>query len=321
MNLIRFRHLVPILACIGMAACGGGRPSEALGTVERDRVILKAMASEIIVDLPVAEGAEVATGTLLVKLDDRRQQAVVAGARAELTRARARLEELRNGARAEEVAAAQAEVAGARAELVQQEKAYRRNLSLLQQKLISQATLDTVLAQRDSAEAALTAAQERLLVLTNGTRPEELQQGEAMVEVAESRLALEEHNLAELDVLASRDGYLDSLPWNLGDRVPAGSTVAVLLTGRSYVRVYVPEPYRAGLSVGSERTVKVDGIDRELRGVLRWIAAEAAFSPYFALNAEDRVRLMYLAEFELPDESGLPTGIPAQVLLDRNGRD
>lgn len=310
---VLFAALLPAIT-LGLSGCGGGGGAEALGTIERDRVILKATSSELIVALPVAEGSDVKSGDLLVQLDDRRQQAIVARARAELAQAEALLEELRNGARVEEVAAAQADVAGARAELVQQEKAYERNVSLLTQKLTSQANLDRSLANRDSAEAALQAAQERLLVLTNGTRPEELDQAEASVAAAAAQLALEEHNLDELSIEASRDGYLDNLPWNEGERVTAGSTVAVLLVGRPYARVYVPEPRRASLPVGSERRVNVDGAG-SFNAVLRWISAEAAFSPYYALNAEDRARLMYLAEFDLVDGEGLPAGVPAQVLL------
>jgi HlyD family secretion protein len=56
-------------------------------------------------------------------------------------------------------------------------------------------------------------------------------------------------------------------------------------------------------------------VDRSLSGTLRWIATDPAFTPYYALNASDRARLVYLAEFDIDDGDDLPTGIPAQVLL------
>ncbi len=77
----------------------------------------------------------------------------------------------------------------------------------------------------------------------------------------------------------------------------------------------MPEPWRARLHVGDRRQVKVDGIEQPLTGQLRWIAIEPAFTPYYALNASDRARLVYLAEFELEGGEELPTGVPAQVLL------
>ena len=54
---------------------------------------------------------------------------------------------------------------------------------------------------------------------------------------------------------------------------------------------------------------------QSLTGRLRWIATEPAFTPYYALNASDRARLVYMAEFDLEGGEELPTGVPAQVLL------
>jgi HlyD family secretion protein len=119
-----------------------------------------------------------------------------------------------------------------------------------------------------------------------------------------------------LSVVATRDAYLDSLPWNVGERVNRGATLALLLAGdKPYARVYVPEPWRARLHVGDNYPVKVDGVTKTFTGHLRWIATDPAFTPYFALNASDRARLVYMAEFDLEEGADLPTGVPAQVLL------
>jgi HlyD family secretion protein len=310
------RLFVTLSYLLLLAGCAERGQDEALGTLERDRIVLKATADEIVVSEPIPEGTMVAEGTLLVQLDDSRQRALVAKAEAEVARAAARLEELRNGARPEEIAAATARVNGARAEVVEAEASYARAKTLLEQKLASQAALDRALAVRDAAEAKLESAQEELLRLTNGTRQEQLDQGAAALQAAEAQLALEQHRLSELSVVATRDAYLDSLPWHVGERVTLGATLAVLLANdRPYARVYVPEPWRARLYVGDRRPVKVDGVDRPLTGVLRWIATEPAFTPYYALNASDRARLVYLAEFDLEDGTDLPTGVPAQVIL------
>jgi HlyD family secretion protein len=304
------------LTLLLITGCTEQTANQALGTLERDRIILKATADEIIVEEPIPEGSNVTAGTVLVKLDDRQQQAVVARARAEVARARASLEELRNGARAEDIAAASAQVNGARAELVEATAQYQRTLELRRQKLAAQANLDRALAKRDAAEAALASARENLLRLTNGTRPEQLDQGKAQLAAAQAQLSLEEFRLSELTVVATRDAYLDSLPWNVGERVSRGATLAVLLADtKPYARVYVPEPWRASLRIGDKRPVRIDGVDKALTGQLRWIATDPAFTPYYALNASDRARLVYLAEFDLDNADQLPTGVPAQVLL------
>ena len=310
------RLLGTCLSTLFLCACAADHANQALGTLERDRVIHKATANEIIVAQPIPEGTQVSAGSLLVQLDDRRQKAVVAKAVAEVAGANAKLEELRNGAREEDVADATARVAGAQATLQEAKLSYTRAKELVTQKLTAQAALDRALATRDGAEAALDSAKEQLLRLTNGTRPEQLAQGEASVQAAQAQLELEQLILTELSVVATRDGYLDSLPWHVGERVIRGSTLALLLAGdKPYARVYVPEPWRARLHVGDTRQVKVDGIDKVFTGRLRWIATDPAFTPYYALNSGDRARLVYLAEFDLDDASDLPSGVPTQVLL------
>ena len=69
------------------------------------------------------------------------------------------------------------------------------------------------------------------------------------------------------------------------------------------------------LETARQGSVRVDGVESTLTGRLRWIATEPAFTPYYALNASDRARLVYVAEFDLEDAESLPTGVPAQVLL------
>src|SRR5690606_4408346 len=123
--------------------------------------------------------------------------------------------------------------------------------------------------------------------------------------------------LANLSVVATRAGTLDSLPWHVGERVNTGQQVAVLLAeGAPHARVYIPERARAALTVGTTLTVHIDGIDTSYTGTVRWIAQEPAFTPYFALNSSERSRLVWLAELQLPDSaSTLPAGLPAQVDL------
>ncbi|GAA4885525.1 HlyD family efflux transporter periplasmic adaptor subunit [Ferrimonas pelagia] len=300
-----------------LSGCAPAEQHVALGTLERERVTLPATVDEVIVALPVMAGTWVGQGTVLVQLDDRQQQAQVARALAEVERAEAQLDKLRNGARPEEVAAAQAQVTGTQATLQEAESSYARARQLQRQQLISQADVDHALASRDAASATLTAAREALLTLTNGTRQEDLRMAGAELAAAEASLASERKRLADLTLTAPRDGWLDSLPWNLGERVRSGSPLAVLLVGEQpYARVYVPQRYRVSVQVGDTLMVAVDGVAQPLQGRLRWIANEPAFTPYYALNQSERSRLMYLAEVALgEDAASLPSGVPAQVQL------
>lgn len=309
--------IIGCMSILVLQACSPADSNLALGTLERDRVQLKATSAEVIVERPVAEGSSVHQGDLIVRLDDRRQTAQVARAQANVDAAKANLNKLRHGARAEDIAAARAQVSGAQAVLDETLKNFARAESLVKQKLMRVAELDSARSQRDSAKANLDHANENLLVLTNGTRPEDLEQAEAQVKLAEASLALEAQSLRELNIVATRDGILDHLPKKLGDRTAIGETVAILLSqGAPYARVYVPAPKRVLLKAGQQLNVRVDGVTETFQGQVRWISQDPAFTPYYALNSSDRARLVYLAEVTLPASAAeLPSGIPAQVEL------
>ncbi|GAC17331.1 HlyD family secretion protein [Paraglaciecola arctica] len=306
--------LTTLLACLG---CEDDSPSLALGTLERDRIAHTATANEVVVALPIARGARVNVGDVLVQLDNRQQSALTVKAQAYVAEAQANLEKYRNGARPEEVAAASAKLQGAKAALTESDAAYLRAKNLLAKGLVSQASLDQALASKDSNSAAVQAAQEELLILTNGTRHEDLLMAAANLAVMQAALASENKKLEDLTVTATRDGLLDNLPWNLGERVTLGSPVAIVLAGHTpYARIYVPEPYRIKIKAGDDLIIHVDGLAKTITGKVRWISSEPAFTPYYALNQEERARLMYLAEVQLPDSyAELPNGVAVQVEL------
>ncbi|EKO3816338.1 HlyD family efflux transporter periplasmic adaptor subunit [Vibrio harveyi] len=300
-----------------LTACSKDDGQQALGTLERDRVTFTATSSEIIRALPIKEGSQVTEGEVLVQLDTKNQEAILARAVAEQARADAYLLKLTNGERPEDIAAAQARVARAEAQLTEAQKNYQRKAELVRKKLISQSEKDTALAARDSARAELDSSQEEFSKLTAGSRPEDIEQAKAELMAAKADVALQQQKLAELTITATRDGLLDNLPFNLGERVPVNGIVAVIQASRvPYARVYVPATYRVNFIPGKAVQVHVDGVEKPLEGTVRWVATEPSFTPYFALTEEERSRLMYLAEVDLQDSAeSLPSGIPAQVDL------
>ncbi|MCG9695514.1 HlyD family efflux transporter periplasmic adaptor subunit [Shewanella sp. Isolate11] len=309
--------LLFFVCTLSISACQPEVTNQALGTLERDRVLLRATAGELITQLPKKEGSHVEQGELLLQLDNRKQSSRVAIAKADLAQAQAYLLRLTNGERPEDIASAQANVQRSTAAMVQAEKAYQRINSLKKQNLVSQSDLDDAIANRDRTIAEHNAANESLAKLIVGVRQEDITQAQASLDAAKAKLALEQQTLDDLSIIATRSGRLDSLPFNLGERVPTNAVVVVIQADNApYARVYIPEPYVAKLAIGQQLKVYVDGVDKAFVGQLRWLSKEPAFTPYYALNQQDRSRLVYLAEFDLEKGAAqLATGLPAQVEL------
>ena len=81
--------------------------------------------------------------------------------------------------------------------------------------------------------------------------------------------------------------------------------------------MYVPEPIRAGVAVGTKARVFIDGRDDELSGTVRMIRTEPTFTPYFALIGKDAARLSYIAEVAIDAKDALPAGMPVRVEFEK----
>lgn len=316
-NIMLAKKFIFFIALLLLISCSENNTGIALGSLERERVIHPATTNNILIELPVAAGDPVKKGQVVAQFDDQLQQAMVAKVKAQFMQAQANLEKVLNGARAEEVAAANAAVAAAKATSLQSEANFERTQRLVKDRLASQDTLDRATASRDENLAKLESAQQQLNELTSGSRIEDIHIAKAQLQAADAELTIQQKHLNDLTITATRDGILDNLPWHVGERVTQNSPVAIVLAaGAPHARVYIPEPYRAKLSRGMQLMVKVDGISTAYSGTLTWIANDPAFTPYYALNQEERARLMYLAEVTLPKSAeNLPSGVPAQVIM------
>jgi HlyD family secretion protein len=288
-----------------------------VGQLESDRIELVADAAEPIVQRPVAEGQAVMAGTLLLAQDTSRIAARLDEARAMLAQSRARLDELTRGPRQEQITAARASVAGAERELDFRRIEYERAKRLHGENLGSQEAVDRTMAALDAASAALEVQEARLTELLEGTTVEELRQAENAVRQFEARLALLEVEERRLTTEAPADGIVDSILFEPGERPAAGQPMLVFLSGaQPYARVYIPEAVRVSVTPGTAARVHVDGLAEPINGRVRWVASEAAFTPYFALTERDRGRLSFAAKIDIHPDAALgrlPDGVPVEV--------
>ncbi len=298
-----------------ITSCTPDSSQQASGILERQRISLTSTSNEIIEELPISEGKPVSKGDVLVVFSKRKKEAQMKQYVAQRDKAQADLSKLLNGERIEDIDVARANVANARIKLANAEKDYQRTLSMTKQKLAPVSSRDTAQAERDSARTSLQAAEQSLKKMSQGSRQEEIEAAKANLDAANAQIELQQHVLDELTVVATRDGILDSLPYNVGERVSENSVVAIIQASSApFARVYIPEPFRAKYPVGSKATVHVDGVESPMVGQVRWLSVDPAFTPYSSMSEDDRSRFVYLAEIDLPESANtLPAGIPVQV--------
>jgi HlyD family secretion protein len=304
-----------VLVAAGCANDDGN--DRVVGELASDRIELTAEVAEPIVEILVAEGDTVEAGQPLLRQDPRRATARLAEAEAAVAQVRARLDELVRGPRSEQIAAARANVSGAADELAFREADYERVEKIHARNLAAPELLDTARAALDAARANERLRRAQLQELLSGTTVEELAQAEAALGQAEARRDLARLDLDRHEVRAPAAGVVDSRLFEVGERPAPGQVVLVLLPGEQpYARVYVPEEVRVHVRPGLEAYIRIDGLADPIPGRVRWVASEAAFTPYFALTERDRGRLTFEAKIDLvTDRERLPDGMPVEAEL------
>jgi HlyD family secretion protein len=190
-----------------------------------------------------------------------------------------------------EAARAAAAVAGARTREAVAKHDLARALDLNRRHIVSQDQLEHAQLEADEARASL--------------------------DEAEARLTMARKSLADFTIGTPVAGVVDQLPYDVGERIPAGAVVAVILQdGDPWVRVWIPERAIARVATGTAAEVRIDGFEGALRGEVVDVSREPEFTPHYALTERERVHLVYEARVQLagaPDE--LRPGAPASVVI------
>ena len=314
------RRMLIALAAIVATIAGCAETDDdnrVVGELASDRIELIAETNEPIIEILLAEGEQVTAGTPIFRQDPGRARARLAEAEAAAGQAKARLDELVRGPRAEQIEQARANLEGAQQDVEFREIEFARARDLLERELGSTEYRDRARAQLDAANSNLDLRRAQLQELLAGTTVEELAQAEAALLQSTARRDSALIDVQRLEIASPVDGLFDSRLFETGERPSPGQPVGIVLSGEQpYARIYIPERLRAHVRPGVEARIYVDGIANPIDGRVRWVASEAAFTPYFALTERDRGRLTFLAKVDIEEErERLPDGVPVEVEL------
>jgi len=139
----------------------------------------------------------------------------------------------------------------------------------------------------------------------------------ALVAEKKARIAQGKKRLNDLTIRSRASGFLDQLPYEVGERAPAGGVVAVVIGNEDpWIRIWLPTRAVARIHLGQEAKVKVEGIESWFKGKVEHVSREPEFTPHYALTERETAHLVYETRIRLIDpKRDLPPGIPARVIL------
>jgi HlyD family secretion protein len=374
-------------ACLYFLGCSVHNPKGRIrvsGNIELTEVNMAFKTSGRLVERAVDEGDTVKKGQLIARLD--RDQLLaqrdreVAGlhlATAQLSQAEtsliwqkenlaadleqrkadldsylARLQELKNGSRPQEIEEAKAAVDSAQAEYDRAKNDWDRAQPLYKNDDISTAQYDQYRSRWESADAALKQVKERRALVLAGPRPEQIEAASAQVkraraaikmaetneleikrreqelsvrraEIARAKasLALVDSQLADTVAVSPVDGVVLVKSADVGEILAAGTTVVTIGDiDHPWLRAYINETDLGRVKLGTKAKITTDSYPgKEYEGRVSFIASEAEFTPKQIQTQEERVKLVYRIKIDMDNplhelKSNMPAD--AEILLE-----
>jgi len=354
------------------------------GNIELTEVDVAFKTPGKIVDLRAVEGDAVKKGQLLARIDPDQLQktrganeaAVTAASsgltqlrtailyqkeaiggdldlrQAELRQAEARLGEMLAGSRPQEIQQSRAMAAEARTAHEQASRDWERARTLYKNEDISTAQRDQFRARFDQTAAALRQAEQRLALVVEGPRKEEIEIARAQVDRAKAalrlsraagldlrrreeevearradvdraraQLAVVDSQLGDTSAVSPIDGVVLVRSSDPGEVVAAGASVLKLGDmDRPWLRGYINERDLGRVKLGQKVRLRTDSYPgKDYWGRVSFIASEAEFTPKQIQTPEERVKLVYRIKIDVDNlhrelKSNMP--VDAEILLE-----
>jgi HlyD family secretion protein len=233
----------------------------------------------------VEKGDRVREGQVIVRLEDDEYKAQLQQAQGQLQTLEARLEELKNGSRPEEIATARANADQAKADLANAEITLKRTAQLVSEKVSAQQALDDAEARVNSARARVDSLEKTFELVRIGPRREVIDALRGQIVEAKGRVSFFETQLSNTLIKAPVSGTV--LERNVekgefvttgfvGDKGAKGYVVSLADLNDLQVELDINQNDFSRLDRKQKGTITTDAYpDRKYEGIIDEIAPEA----------------------------------------------
>ncbi|HZS05298.1 MAG TPA: efflux RND transporter periplasmic adaptor subunit [Blastocatellia bacterium] len=279
-------EVVRVRAASAAAGDVGGVILSATGyIVAAHRIELASKVVGKVAWIGVEKGDKVRQGQVLVRLEDDEYRARLTEAQGQLSMLRARLAQLENGSRPEEIGRAVNDVEQVRADLENAKVTLERTRTLVAQGVLSRQSLDDAQAKYGAQAARVASLEKSYTLVRTGPRREEIDAMRAQVRQAEGTLAFARTQLENTIIRAPVSGTI--LERNVekgefvttgfvGDRGAKGYVVSLADLNDLQVELDINQNDFARLAAHQPAVVTTDAYpDRKYQGAIEEISPQA----------------------------------------------
>ncbi|MGB7212305.1 MAG: HlyD family efflux transporter periplasmic adaptor subunit [Gemmatimonadales bacterium] len=314
------RAPVRLYACVLLLAACHSAPAlpSGVGTLEVTEIDLAPSAPARLSRMLVQEGDHVRPGDTVAVLHQAGLGDQVVEARARVASAEAKLHEMENGSRPEDIRRAEAELAAAQATSDRAAQELARVKALAPTGVSTAQQLDDATAAAQEAASRRTAAEESLRLVRAGPRVEQVNAQRAELSRARAALAALAATAQDLVLTSPVDAVVISRNAEPGEILGVGVPAVTLgVVKHPYTRIYVGPTVLPKINVGDHAVGVLDGFpDLRYPGRVVSIATKAEFTPRVALTERERGDLLFGVKVDFDDTTGvLKAGLPITVTV------
>ena len=262
------------------------------GQVEVSEYRVSSKVPGRILELRVKEGDYVNAGDTLAIIDAPEVKAKMTQARSAENAASAMDEMANNGARKEQIRAANALLQQAKSGLEIAQKSYNRVQRLFDEGVMSAQKRDEAFANYKALEAQVKAAQSQYDMAVNGARWEEKKAAAAQVDRAKGAVDEVNSYIHETMQIAQMAGEVSDIFPKVGELVGTGSPImSISLMNDIWGTFNVREDQLNGMTVGSTITAFVPAFKKEVRMKVYYIKDQGTYAVWKATKSNGQYDL------------------------------
>ena len=270
--------------------------------------------------------------------------------KSEIAAAEAQLNNLLAGSRKQEKLQASSTLEDARAQYQQAKKDWDRAERLFKNEDISRAQYDQAQTRLLITEAAMHAAEQRVSLVEEGPRKQEIELARAQLERAKAALTLTQASAEEVkrrqqemgvrqadmkratanvavmdsqlnDTIAKSplDGVVLLKTTEAGEVVAPGATIVTIADiEHPWLRGYIPQTQLGRVKLGQKVTLTTDSYkDKSYQGTITYISSQAEFTPKQIQTQEERVKLVYRVKISVENkQQELKLNMPVDAIIE-----
>lgn len=319
-NYMTLFSLLILAAMVFVSGCGDGNHGsiEASGTLEAVEVNIASKTSGHLIRLNVEEGDKVNVGDTIAVIDHDMPALQLRQAIAGVDLAQAQYNLLNNGARKEDLRAAEENVRQAESAFQTAKADHERIKELFASNSVSKKQNEDAESRLTITQAQYISAQQNLQKLQRFARPEDIQAAKARVDQAKAQADLIRKQISDSYIVAPVAGTVTYKPVEVGELITTG-TVLVRLSKleKMELMIYVNETELGKVKLGSQADVMIDTYpDKRYPATVVYVSPIAEFTPRNVQTKDERTKLVFGVKLEVANQTGeLKSGMPADALV------